>query len=185
MIVTARLLLRPPLVSDASGALEMLSDADTRRWNPAPSVVDLDGAERWCAELADWSGGDHATWTVLDRQTEAFVGVVSVHSINPIQADAEIGYRVSPAARGHGIGTEAVSAATVWAFDNLALVRIELAHAVVNAASCVVARRAGYPLEGLLRQSFVYGDGQRYDEHLHARLVGDPPPEPRPGRRDP
>jgi RimJ/RimL family protein N-acetyltransferase len=178
MIVTAHLLLRPPMVTDASGALELLSDADTRRWNPAPSVVDRDSAARWCAELADWSGGDHATWAVLDRQTEAFVGVVSVHSINPTQADAEIGYRVSPAARGRGIGTEAVTAATVWAFANLALVRIELAHAAANAASCVVARRAGYRLEGLLRQSFVYGDGQRYDEHLHARLVGDPPPEP-------
>ena len=101
---------------------------------------------------------------------------MSVHSINPTQADAEIGYRVSPPARGRGVATEAVTAASAWAFDNLSLVRIELAHAVANPASCAVALRAGYPLEGLLRQSFVYGDGQRYDEHLHARLVTDPPP---------
>ena len=59
---------------------------------------------------------------------------------------------------------------------------------MANPASCAVALRAGYPLEGLLRQSFVYGDGQRYDEHLHARLVTDPPPviagSAEPGRRD-
>lgn len=176
MIVTGRLLLRPPMVTDAGGALEMLSDADTRRWSPAHSVVDLDSAARWCAELADWSSGDHATWSVLDRQTQAFLGSVSVHSINPTQADAEIGYRVSPSARGRGIAAEAVTAASAWAFDHLSLVRIELAHAVPNSGSCAVALRAGYPLEGLLRQSFVYGDGQRYDEHLHARLVTDPPP---------
>jgi RimJ/RimL family protein N-acetyltransferase len=176
MIVTARLVLRPPMVSDAGGALKMFSDADTRRWSPARSVVDLDSAARWCVELADWSGGDHASWSVLDRQTHAFLGSVSVHSINPTQADAEIGYRVSPQARGRGIATEAVAAASAWAFDNLSLVRIELAHAVPNPGSCAVALRAGYPLEGLLRQSFVYGDGLRYDEHLHARLATDPPP---------
>ena len=177
VIVTDRLLLRPPMAIDAAGAWEMLSDADCRRWNPARSVVDLASAARWCADLADWSGGDHASWSVLDRQTEAFLGTVSVHSVNPSQADAEIGYRVSPKARGRGIATEAVTAATVWAFENLSLVRIELAHAVANPASCAVALRAGYPVEGLLRASFVYGDGRRYDEHLHARLVSDPPPE--------
>jgi RimJ/RimL family protein N-acetyltransferase len=176
MIVTERLVLRPPLVTDAAGAWETLSDADTRRWNPARSVVDLASAARWCADLADWSGGDHASWSVVDRDTQAFLGLVSVHSINPSQADAEIGYRVSPTARGRGVAVEAVIAATAWAFENLSLVRIELAHAVANPASCVVALRAGYPVEGLLRASFVYGDGQRYDEHLHARLASDPPP---------
>jgi RimJ/RimL family protein N-acetyltransferase len=178
VIVTSRLLLRPPMVTDAPAAWVMLSDPDTRTWNPAGSVVDVDSAARWCAELADWSGADHATWSVVDRQTHTFLGSVSVHSINPIQADAEIGYRVSPHARGRGIAVEAVTAATAWAFDNLSLVRIEIAHAVANPASCTVALRAGYPIEGLLRQSFVYGDGRRYDEHLHARLASDPPPRP-------
>ena len=181
MIVTKRLVLRPPLVTDAAGAWAMLSDKDTRRWNPARSVVDLASAARWCADLADWSGGDHASWSVVDRDTQAFLGSVSVHNVNPTQADAEIGYRVSPHARGRGVAVEAVIAATAWAFGNLSLVRIELAHAVANPASCAVARRAGYPVEGLLRASFVYGDGQRYDEHLHARLASDPPPDSSPG----
>jgi len=92
-----------------------------------------------------------------------------------VQADAEIGYRVTPAARGRHIAVEAVTAATAWAFDNLSLVRMELAHAVDNPASCAVARHSGYRLEGVLRQSFVYGDGRRYDEHLHARLATDRP----------
>jgi RimJ/RimL family protein N-acetyltransferase len=176
MIVTARLRLRPPIAADASGVLEMLSDPDTRRWNAAPSVIDLSTAARWCIDLADWSAGDHASWSIVDGATDAYLGSVSMHSINPPQSDAEIGYRIAPHARGHGIAAEAVTAATAWAFENLSLVRIELAHAVANPASCAVARRAGYLLEGLLRQSFVYGDGERYDEHLHARLVTDPPP---------
>jgi RimJ/RimL family protein N-acetyltransferase len=177
VIGTGRLVLRAPRAEEAADALELLRDPDVRRWNPAPAVVDLNSAAEWSRRCADWSAGDHATFSILDSATGAYLGVVSLHSIDPVQADAEIGYRVTPRARGRGVATEAVTAATAWAFENLPLVRIELAHAVANRPSCAVALRAGYPLEGLLRQSFVYGDGRRYDEHLHARLAGDPPAE--------
>ncbi|HKE66647.1 MAG TPA: GNAT family protein [Micromonosporaceae bacterium] len=173
MIETRRFRLRPPVDADAGEVLAMMCDGETRRWNPATSVEDLDTAAHWCRRMADWTSGDHATWAVVDRDSDAFLGCVSIHSVNRVQSDAEIGYRVAPHSRGRGVATEAVAAATVWAFDHLALVRIELAHAVPNPASCVVAERAGYRLEGVLRQSFVYGDGQRYDEHLHARLATD------------
>ncbi len=176
MIATGRLALRPPSADEAAAVLEMLRDPDVARWNPAPAVTDLDSAAAWCRRSADWSDGDHATFSVLDAATGTYLGVVSVHSVDPVQADAEIGYRVTPRARGRGVATEAVTAATAWAFENLPLVRVELVHAVANAPSCGVALRAGYPLEGVLRQSFVYGDGRRYDEHLHARLRDDPPP---------
>jgi len=33
--------------------------------------------------------------------------------------------------------------------------------------------RRGYLIEGTARQSFIYGDGLRHDEHLHARLASD------------
>ncbi|MDQ1615779.1 MAG: hypothetical protein QOJ60_1718, partial [Actinomycetota bacterium] len=52
-------------------------------------------------------------------------------------------------------------------------VRVELYHAVANPASCRVAEKVGFRHEGTLRQSYVYGDGTRHDEHLHARLAGD------------
>ena len=176
MIETGRLVLRPPRADEAADVLEMLRDPDVRRWNPAPAVVDLDSAADWSRRGADWSAGDHATFSIVEAGSGAYLGVVSVHSIDPAQSDAEIGYRVTPRARGRGVATEAVAAASAWAFSNLPLARIELAHAVDNPSSCAVALRAGYPLEGLLRSSFVYGDGRRYDEHLHARLATDPPP---------
>ncbi|MEK8106761.1 GNAT family protein [Micromonospora sp. M12] len=67
----------------------------------------------------------------------------------------------------------AVVRLTEWAFADLGLHRVELCHAVANPASCRVADRAGYPAEGTLRESYRYGDGRRYDEHLHARLATD------------
>lgn len=150
----------------------MMLDIDTQRWNPG-RTADLAAAAAWCERQADWADGTHASFAIIEAASGRFAGSVSVHSVDPHQADAEIGYRVAPWARGRGFATEAVAAASAWAFDNLPVVRIELCHAVANPASCAVATKAGYALEGVLRSSYVYGDGQRYDEHLHARLASD------------
>jgi RimJ/RimL family protein N-acetyltransferase len=168
--------LRLPVTGDADTVLAMMRDPATIRWNPAPGVVDVPSAAAWCVRSADWSDGDHATFAIADRATDAFLGVVSVHQVDRVQATAEVGYRVAPAARGRGVAAEAVDAAAAWAYPAMSLFRLEIAHAVVNPASCGVATRAGFVLEGTLRQAYVYGDGHRYDDHLHARLATDPRP---------
>lgn len=176
-IAAGRLQLRPPAEADAADALLMLQDPDVRRWNPGPDSLDLEAARAWCRRGAEWSDGPHATFSVLDATTGQLLGNVSIHKLDLAQRDGEIGYRVAPWARGAGVGTAAVAAASRWAFGALGLLRIELCHAVVNAPSCRVAVKAGYLLEGTLRQAYVYGDGKRYDEHIHARLASDAEPE--------
>jgi RimJ/RimL family protein N-acetyltransferase len=181
-IAAGRLQLRPPTEAEAPDALLMLRDPDVVRWNPGPALhqLDLDEARAWCRRGADWSSGTHATFSALDATSGRLLGNVSLHKIDLEQQDAEIGYRVAPWARGVGVGTTAVAAATRWAFGALDLVRIELRHSLANPASCRVAVKAGYLLEGTLRQAYVYGDGVRHDEHLHARLSDDPEPGAQP-----
>ena len=104
------------------------------------------------------------------------LGSVSLHSIDLVQSDAEIGYWTVPAARGQGVAAVAVDAACRWAFTNLAVDRIELCHAVENVDSGRVAEKAGFTLEGRLRRSYGYGDGVKRDELLWARLADDPTP---------
>lgn len=169
-------LLRPPQPQDAPEALTMLTDPDVRQWNPVPSVADEPGAQRWLARGADWSAGDHATFSIVEAATGRFAGTVSLYRIDREQAGASIGYRVAPWARGRGAATQAVAAVTAWSFSGAGLARVELCHSVTNPVSCRVAVKAGYPLEGTLRQSMVYGDGERYDEHIHGRLASDPHP---------
>jgi RimJ/RimL family protein N-acetyltransferase len=177
-IAAGRLQLRPPSENEASDALAMLLDPDVARWNPGPDAKDLDleQARAWCRRGADWSDGGHATFAVLDATTGRLLGNVSLHKIDREQQDAEVGYRVAPWARGQGVATAGLAAVSRWAFGALDLVRIEAFHSVVNVASCRVAEKAGYLFEGTLRQSFIYGDGVRHDEHLHARLASDPEP---------
>src|ERR1044071_685200 len=108
VIESARLLLRLPEPRGAVAALGVLRDPETVRWNPVPSVVDAVSAVEWCARGADWADGDHATWSVVEKASEMFVGSVSIHSVNREQCDAEIGYRVTPPARGKRFAAEAV-----------------------------------------------------------------------------
>jgi RimJ/RimL family protein N-acetyltransferase len=102
------------------------------------------------------------------------VGNVSLFEIDAINAVCSIGYRVAPWARRRGVATGAVRMVSVWAFTTLGLERIQLYHAVENAGSCGVATAAGFALEGTLRSAHRYADGERHDEHLHARLPRDP-----------
>ena len=164
-------LLRAPRESDADRLLEAFGDSGTRLWNPGPQ--DRDGVLAWIAERADWSAGAHTSWLIAQPHDDDVLGSVSVWKIDLEQGDAEVGYWVAPWGRGRGVASSAVRAAAAYAFDELGLDRLHLFHAIENPASCGVARKAGFLLEGTLRQSYRYADGRHHDEHLHARLVTD------------
>ena len=151
----------------------MLLDPETVLWNPAPRVLDEPTAADWCRRGADWGSGEQVTFSVLESTTGQLVGNICLHHLDSEQASADIGYRVAPWARGGGVATASVRAVSGWAFAVLGLERIQLFHALANPASCRVAQKAGYRVEGTLRAGFVAGDGRRYDEHLHARLRTD------------
>ena len=86
--------------------------------------------------------------------------------------DAEVGYWIVPRSTPIPRAT-AVDLVARWAFDMGELHRVQLYHAVDNPASCRVAMKAGFLLEGRPRESYRYGDGQLHDEHLHGRLATD------------
>jgi RimJ/RimL family protein N-acetyltransferase len=83
----------------------------------------------------------------------------------------ECGYWVLPWARGAGLAPAALAALTGWAFGGLGLHRAELMHSTANLASCRVAEKAGYVLEGTLREAMLHLDGW-HDMHLHATTAG-------------
>jgi RimJ/RimL family protein N-acetyltransferase len=163
------ILLREFQSTDTPDLLAAFADEDIAHWNPGPTGPE--SAAEFMASRNDWSG-NHASWAVADT-SDRLIGSVSVHKIDPDQADAEIGYWVAPWARRQGQGTRSVLAASRFAFAQLGLHRVYLYHAVENLGSCGVARAAGFIHEGTLRQSFRYADGAYHDEHLHGLLNSD------------
>jgi RimJ/RimL family protein N-acetyltransferase len=170
-LTTGDLLLRPWSDADAPAVREAFGDPPIAQWNPQGGVIDDEAALLWVRRRADWSAGDHISLAVTAADGGPLLGSVSLHHIH--HGDASIGYWTVPAARGRGVAVRAVVRLTEWGFAEHGLHRIELCHAVANPASCRVAERAGYLPEGTLREAYRYGDGRRYDEHLHARLATD------------
>ena len=168
--------LRPWRVEDAEAVLAALQDDEVRRWNGFGEVT-LEDVGAWLTRRMNWTAGDHASWAVVDR-AGGLLGSVSLHSVDRVQNDAQIGYWTVPSARGRGVAPAVVDAVCRWTFDVLPVERIELCHAVENTGSGRVAEKAGFTREGRLRRSYRYGDGEKHDELLWARLAGDPVPRP-------
>lgn len=166
------LVLRPFNPRDLDALAVAFADPELAQWNPGPSGGSAEALGDWIEGRADWTSGDHASWAVSDTTGE-LLGSVSLFHIDQDQREAEIGYWVTPSARGRGLANRAVRLAAGFAFGTLQIRRIVLYHAVENVASCRVANAAGFQLEGTMRESHRYGDGAYHDEHIHGRLAAD------------
>lgn len=137
-------------------------------------LTTIDGAHRWIDERrSQWEAGTAFSWAVVDDST--VLGSVTVSSIDRRHLLGWVSYWTTGSARGRGVASSALRSVTVWAFDDLALFRLELGHRIDNPASRRVAVAAGFSSEGVEREKLRYGD-ERYDVETHARLATDPPP---------
>ena len=161
--------LRPWRAADEPVLTAMADDPLLRHWNPL--ARDESGVAGWIAQRAVWD--DHLTWAVVDGEDNLLAGV-SVWQFDASTASASLGYWTAPSHRGRGIAATATRVATAFAFSSTNIERLTCFHAVENVASCRVATKAGFPLEGTLRRSWRYPDGLLHDEHLHAVLRDDP-----------
>lgn len=169
---TERLLLRPFRDDDAQSLVDYARDPEVIAWD-IERTPDLAAGLTRARNRADWTGGKHAAWAIAAPDDTGVLGGIVLSDIDPVALSAEAGYGLMPEARGHRYAAESLQAVTRWAFGETGLNRISLRHAVGNAASCAVAAAARYALEGTMRQSHRFGDGNLHDEHLHARLRSD------------
>ncbi len=165
------LLLRPWERADARAFLSAYEDEGTRRWHThRPSTVAQ--VEEWFEGYRqDWEREKGCHWAVA-RDSGEVLGRMALRGVDFEDGVANAAYWVLPAARGAGVASRALAAVSAWALDDIGFHRLELDHSTRNDASCKVATRAGYLLEGTKRSSAVHDDG-RHDMHLHARVRGD------------
>jgi len=156
----------------------MLTDPLVQRYTMVPTPVP-DGFEReWLQRYEDARvDGTREAFAIMDDDG-AFLGLALAFAIDREGRELELGYTLTPAARGRGAATWAVRELTAWAERELAPLRIQLQISADNAASKRVAERAGYVYEGTLR-SVHFKQGMREDTEVWSRVAGDPPP---PGR---
>ncbi|WP_037603482.1 GNAT family N-acetyltransferase [Streptacidiphilus rugosus] len=146
------LALRPWRDSDVSAVVAAHRDEAIRRWLMRP-LTDEDAARAWVTELdARWADGTMLSWAVEEQGR--VVGHVAVKAAEPpVTLATGVGYWTVADARGRGIASRCVEAATQWLFGGqeiMAADEVELLHTVGNEGSCRVARKCGYVLDSVL-----------------------------------
>jgi RimJ/RimL family protein N-acetyltransferase len=164
-----------PLGSRHGADLDALAnDPDVRRFTYVPLEPPAGFGTRWAARYDEgWRDGTRAGFAIRDGDDErGFLGFVAFVQLDRDARQGEIGYVVAPAGRGRGVATRALRLLTRWGFEELGLERVELRIDVVNTASEIVAARAGYVRDGVLRSSY-FKEGLRVDLGVWSRLATD------------
>lgn len=110
---------------------------------------------------------------VFDVLTGQLIGHISLYNIKRLPfSSGFVGYSIDERQIGKGIGTEAVQLLTAFAFDSIALHRIEAYVSPRNYGSIAVLEKSGYVQEGLLRK-LLYINGVWEDHYMYAILEDD------------
>lgn len=164
--------IRPWEADDAPVIVEALSDTgvtDTLRDGLPKPYTEAD-ARDYIAFAQTAGEGAYAFAIVVDGETVGSIQLTRQQNIH--RRTAELGYYVVRRRWGSGICTEAVRQICRFAFENTDLLRVFAEPFAENAASCRVLEKAGFKLEGVLRQNAVK-NGEVRDMRLYSLVRED------------
>ena len=165
--------LEPLAQAHGRELLAILGDPDIVRFTRVPPDPDETWVAGWIARYeSGWEDASRAAFAIYAHDDDALLGWAGLVELDRERRQGEIGYLVAPAARGRGVAHRTVTLLTRWGFDELGLERLELRIDPENVPSTKVAERAGYRLEGVLRNLHFKGD-LRADLGVWSRLRQD------------
>jgi RimJ/RimL family protein N-acetyltransferase len=140
---TERLVLRPFVEEDLEPLHEILGDAETMRFYPAPFT--LEDTERWIERnRRRYVDDGFGLWAVQERSTGAFLGDCGL-TTQTVDGEpfVEVGWHVRRDRWGEGIAPEAGAGCRDWAFEHLDAERIISLILPENVQSRRVAEKLG------------------------------------------
>lgn len=168
VILTPRLLLRPPCLSDAADFFECVGDERVARyvlWHKHHAVGEARETLRAIRRRSREQGGH--TFAICEKGSGRVIGTIGPVWLDWGNRSCEVGFSLAHRAWGQGLMTEALGAFLRYAFSELGLNRVEGQHDMRNPASGRVMEKAGMALEGRLRQRLYY-KGAYADVALYA-----------------
>jgi RimJ/RimL family protein N-acetyltransferase len=159
--------LRPWLTEDSPRLKEAFQDPAIQFWHTRTISSNAEAETLIKGYAQDWHAEIRGNWAVVSIADE-LLGRVSLNPMNLEDGEAEIGYWVRSEARGRGVALQAVGLLTSWSFS-VGFHRMIIHHSTTNSASCSVARKAGFDLEGTKKSALLHTDGW-HDMHLHAQI---------------
>lgn len=162
---TERLLLRPFQVGDVDDALKYRNDEEFARFLPhIPQPLTRQDAEAFVSVNMSEPWDQSPTFAVvLDAK---LIGTVNFE-VDVKTRTAMLGYAIGRCRWGHGMATEAASAAIVWAATSVGPARICASTDLRNVRSRRVLEKLRTQYESLRRADHVGRNGEVIDEVVY------------------
>lgn len=184
---TVRLRMRAFTEADTDAMFALHSSPRVLRYWDAPPWKERAQAQRFIAACKQIEQQGTGTRVAIERVADGmFIGWCCLVHWHRHYRSATLGYCFDDAAWGQGFATEAVGALLQWAFDTLALNRVQAETDTRNTASSRVLEKLGFVREGTLREdcvvdgevsnTWVYGLLRREWEQADLRRSSTTPP---------
>lgn len=152
--------LRPLQATDLTAITEACTDPQTLQWLPLPRPYLPEHARSFVDGIAPRMLAANTGIVFAIDAGDGLVGCIDLKNTDWLNRAVEIGYWVSPGARGCGLATRAARRLAEWALREAGFERVHLFAATGNDASIGVARAAGFVAEGVARNAGALHDGR-------------------------
>ena len=160
MINTLRLVLRPPVATDAPSIFKLRSDPEVAVYLNRKLQTTVNEAEAFISNLiAGFGENKWHYWLVCNRDDGEFLGTICLWNFSDDRKSAEVGYELLPGFQGRGFATEALEAVLEYGFKTLSLTRIDAIVEKGNIRSKALLERFGFTVtKDFEEPSFSGGD---------------------------
>ena len=168
-----RLTLRTLTEADVADVLTVFSDPLVLRYWDGPLMTTTQDVMQYIERIHyGFRRRELMQWAIADAATDAVIGTCTLTHLSITHERAEIGFALRQTRWGQGLGSEAVTVAINFAFQELGLNRIEADVDPRNERSLKLLERLGFHREGHLRERY-YMNGERQDAVMMAVLQAD------------
>ncbi|MCM3488216.1 GNAT family N-acetyltransferase [Alkalihalophilus marmarensis] len=172
-LVTERLCLRKMDESDAGSLFEIWSDPEVTKYMNISSFTEIKQAEEMISLLNQLANENQAIrYSMIELTSNKVIGSCGFNVIDFKNERVEIGYDLSKSYWGKGFATEALTGLLLYAFETLAIHRVEAKVEPANLASIRLLNKLQFSYEGTLRQS-EKARGSFVDLAIYSRLSTD------------
>jgi RimJ/RimL family protein N-acetyltransferase len=155
--------LRPAERDDLPTFVRWFGDAETTRGLMLRAPFSLAAEEQWFTDMAGRQGTTDYHFVICRLTDDEPIGTAGLHGLDLVNGVAEFGISIGEKGEWNkGYGTDALNAICDFGFGELRLHRIELEVYAGNARARRSYEKAGFTLEGTLRERH-FAEGRHED----------------------
>jgi ribosomal-protein-alanine N-acetyltransferase len=162
--------------ADLPALFEIFGDPEVMRYGSRGPFVSADDAREYLRDIREGFAARRLfQWGITVASSDSVVGTCTIFGLDREHRRCELGFFLARRFWGQGIAFRALGALLRFAFDELALHRIEADADPRNERSLRLLERLGFRREGLLRERYLVG-GELQDAVVFGLLRRDSQP---------